>query len=70
MSPSAYEVCPPAFAFFIGRSGGTGDTAMATNAISTVRRKSNTRASTTATMGMITKTAITERRSRPGRRPR
>ena len=58
----------PAFDCFFGRMGGSGETARATRTILTVGAKLNSRASITATTGMITNTARIERARRPGRR--
>ena len=68
ISPSACPWSPPALVSFSGRSGGIGDIARKTKALSTVGRKSNNTASRTATTGMITNIASNDRASRPGRR--
>ena len=68
ISPSACPWSPPALVSFSGRSGGIGDIARKIKARSTVGRKSNNRASRTATTGMTTNIAKNDRASRPGRR--
>ena len=54
----------------LGKSGGTGEIESASKTTSTVVRNSNSRSSPYATIGIITKTARSERANKPGRRRR
>ena len=68
--PSPYGSCPPDLDSRLGRSGGVGEMESAMSAIMTVRGKSNHCEMATATIGMITNTAISERTRSPGCRTR
>src|SRR6266545_7078828 len=69
-SPTAYDARPPALSSFLGRIGGTGETASAISTASTGTPRSKAAASPAATSGMTTFIARSERTSWPGRRNR
>ena len=66
-NPTTYDERPPALSCVPGRIGGTGETASAISATLSGRSRSNASAIPTATAGMTTFIASSERKSSPGR---